>query len=135
MPDIEEEESAGFESFDRLPAKAAEAGKDIDPATDSAIERRSHPNATPNGKDMNAGFQSPAFYTSLTRWHPGIAYFQFLSDNNFSAEWSPDIRFKNCIEQHPYLYRVCYCIDLIMMCVALIGLGILAAFIAWKTIS
>ncbi|CAB0787796.1 hypothetical protein FRC0263_00376 [Corynebacterium diphtheriae] len=135
MSDIKGNSSAESDSFDSLPATAAEGNKDIDPATQNAIQKRGHPVATPNQKDMNAGFQSAAFYTSLTQWHPGIAYFQFLSDNNFPEEWSPDTRFKNCIEQHPNLYKVCYVIDIIMMCVVLIGLGVIAGFIAWKTIS
>ncbi|MHC9941635.1 hypothetical protein ACQX2H_09515 [Corynebacterium diphtheriae] len=134
MPDVKPQDSAEESNFDKPPAKAAEENKDIDPATKRAIEKPEHPSATPSRKDIDSKFQSPAFYTSLTRWHPGIAYFQFLSGNNFPAEWSPDKRFKNCIEQHLSLYKVCYWNDLIMMCSILTLMGIIATLIAYKTI-
>lgn len=119
-----------------LPATAAEADKPIDPNTESAAAPvDTHPSATPSEEELKAGINSPAFYTSLTRWHPGIGYFQFLSNNEFPAAWPPDKRFNACIERHPHIYRACYLIDLIMMVIILIGLGVIAGFIAYKTIS
>lgn len=121
--------------YDSLPASSAGGDKPVDASTQKSIEGRpTHPDAAP-ASATNGDYRTPAFYTNLTRWHPGIGFFQFLSDCTFSPDMLPHERFNSCIERHPHIYKTCLIIDIAIIITVVLGLATAAGFIGYKTIS
>ena len=122
------------DDYSNLPAEAASGNKEIETDTAAAVQPQAHPNAVP-ASNSSANYASPAFVTGLTRWHPGIGFFQFLSDCSFPQSQPPYVRFNNCMERHPHLYKVCVGIDLAIIIAVLIGLAVVAVVLGWNALT
>lgn len=125
MSDAEEK----GQDFDQVPVTAAQGDKPIDRDAANRAVWQPHPNPRPEQETND--FKSPAFYTGLTRWHPFIGYFQFISDCSFPDK-DPDVRFNNCIERHPKFYKFSYVADIFVMIVTILAMLAAAGLLVYK---
>lgn len=120
--------------FSELEADAAKTDIDNDPAAIKASrEKDEHPDAHMQHAN-GAAINSPAFLTSLVRWHPAVGSFQFLADCHYPKDMKPHLRFTNYAESHQRLLNFCIIIDFIVMVAVLIGLAFIASRVAWITL-
>lgn len=125
------------DEFAEEPAETAAANRDYNPAAAAATEPDEHPDAqisVANG----ASLQSPAFLTSLVKWHPAIGGFQFLADC-FHGRKGDGIepahqRFTQTYKDFKPLFWICVVIDVLLMVAVLSGLGAVATRIAYITL-
>lgn len=106
-----------------LDQKAKEAKQEL---------RSSHPAFEP--KIDGETVQSPSFLLGLTKWHPAIGTFQFLSDCLYPQSMPPNERFSATRDAHPWLFKTCLFIDFLVLLTVLLGLAAIATRIIYITI-
>lgn len=107
------------------------------PPTPTDVEEITHGPRTERDEHAPAGLEGAPGSTALAaflRFDPFTAFFCWLADAQFPAHHLAEVRVSSHREKCPRFYWTCVVLDMVVTLLAVIGLLVLAAAVAYKAV-